>query len=193
MSNIITYQLPFTFDASQMQKEVLQFTETEWIDHFNTGYYSGNWSAIPLRSVNGDPARIFPDPTGNGVYMDTPNLHRCTYITSILNTLLCDKIDVRLMRLKAGSVIKRHRDYDLEIEDGEIRLHVPVFTNPDLEFYLNDERVVLNEGECWYLNFNLFHSVNNKGTTDRIHLVIDCKVNDWIRALFQKRVVPEKA
>jgi hypothetical protein len=38
----------------------------------------------------------------------------------------------------------------------------------------------MKEGECWYLNFNLPHRVKNSGTADRIHLVIDCVVNDWL-------------
>ena len=42
----------------------------------------------------------------------------------------------------------------------------------------------MNEGEAWYLNFSLEHSVRNGGATDRIHLVIDCIVNDWIRSFF---------
>ena len=71
----------------------------------------------------------------------------------------------------------------LDFEDGEVRLHIPVITNPDLEFILAGNRVVMQEGECWYLNVNQPHSVNNRGTTDRIHLVVDCVVNDWLRSL----------
>jgi len=33
------------------------------------------------------------------------------------------------------------------------------------------------------LNLSLKHSVNNSGNTDRVHLVIDCKVNDWLKKL----------
>jgi hypothetical protein len=32
----------------------------------------------------------------------------------------------------------------------------------------------MNEGEAWYLNFNLYHSVENNGRDERVHLVIDC-------------------
>jgi hypothetical protein len=34
------------------------------------------------------------------------------------------------------------------------------------------------------VNVNLLHSVSNKGNTDRIHLVIDCVVNDWLGEWF---------
>ena len=42
------------------------------------------------------------------------------------------------------------------------------------------------EGEAWYLNFNLKHSVRNHGVSERIHLVIDCIANDWLRSFFPK-------
>jgi len=31
---------------------------------------------------------------------------------------------------------------------------------------------------------NLKHRVDNQSTTDRIHLVIDCVVNEWLAAFF---------
>ena len=52
-----------------------------------------------------------------------------------------------------------------------------------MEFILNQVRILMNEGECWYLNVNRPHRVANHGTSDRIHLVIDCVVNDWLREL----------
>jgi hypothetical protein len=42
----------------------------------------------------------------------------------------------------------------------------------------------LKEGECWYMNFNLPHSIHNKSNSDRVHLVIDAVVNDWVQQLF---------
>jgi hypothetical protein len=38
-------------------------------------------------------------------------------------------------------------------------------------------------GECWYLRLSDPHRVANRGETDRIHLVIDCRANDWLRTL----------
>ncbi len=178
------FKLPLAFDALAMQAEVNKFTADDWVPHFNKGYYTGDWSAIPLRSVNGDPKRIFPDPTGLGVYMDTIHLNNNPYLKQVVDSFECEKIDVRLLSLNAGSLIKEHKDFGLGFEDGEVRLHIPITTNPALEFYLNKERVIMQEGECWFLNFNYLHSVNNFGNTNRIHLVIDCKVNEWLTKFF---------
>jgi aspartyl/asparaginyl beta-hydroxylase (cupin superfamily) len=102
----------------------------------------------------------------------------------VLRAFECQLLAVRLLRLKAGSRIKEHTDLNLGYEDGEIRLHIPIHTNPGVEFYLSGRRIILAEGECWYVNTSLPHRVANTGERDRIHLVIDCVVNDWVRAIF---------
>ena len=181
------FQLPMHFNATLMQEELIHFDESDWIPHFNKGYYNGDWSAIPLRSIEGNPKSIFPDPTGTKLYADTIHMTNNKYLGEVVQSFECEKIDVRLLRLKSGSIIKEHRDYGLGFEDGEVRLHIPITTNPELEFYLNKQRVTMNVGECWFLNFNYFHEVKNLGTTDRIHLVIDCKVNDWLAKFFIQR------
>jgi hypothetical protein len=77
-------------------------------------------------------------------------------------------------------VIKEHSDHDLSFEDGTVRFHISVMTNPYVEFYLNRERIVLEAGSCWYLRLADPHSVADKSGTDRVHMVIDAAVNDWI-------------
>ncbi len=37
--------------------------------------------------------------------------------------------------------------------------------------------------QCLYLRLSDPHSVVNRGDTDRVHLVIDAPVNDWIESL----------
>jgi hypothetical protein len=38
-------------------------------------------------------------------------------------------------------------------------------------------------GECWYLDSGLPHLVRNDGDERRVHLVMDCVVNDFINDL----------
>jgi hypothetical protein len=61
-----------------------------------------------------------------------------------------------------------------------VRLHVPIFTNDEVEFLLNGTAVPLNEGELWYLRLSDPHSVLNRGQTERVQLSIDVVVNDWV-------------
>ena len=90
---------------------------------------------------------------------------------------------VRFLNLRAGAIIKQHRDMELAFEKGMARLHFPVFTNTGVEFYIENDRVILQEGECWYINANLPHRVSNNGSTDRIHLIVDCEVSDWLKEI----------
>jgi hypothetical protein len=180
-----TLRLSWKFDAARLQQELNGILPSDYIPHFNTRYYQGDWSVVPLRSVGGSAKQIYPDPTSQD-FADTPLLERCPYAKSILSTLQCPLTAVRFLRLAAGSSIREHKDYNLSVDDGEIRLHVPVITNPDVEFILAGSRIDMKEGECWYLNFNLPHSVANRGTSDRIHLVIDCVVNDWLREVLTR-------
>ena len=55
-----------------------------------------------------------------------------------------------------------------------------------MEFCLDKEKIHVEEGDCWYMNFNLPHSINNKSSVNRIHLVIDAEVNDWVTNLFNR-------
>jgi hypothetical protein len=72
--------------------------------------------------------------------------------------------------------IYAHRDYGLGIEEGLVRLHVPIVSHPEVEFYVDGVRVPMAEGECWYLDLGLLHRVSNPGPNERIHLVVDCEV-----------------
>jgi len=176
-------KLPLRFDPRLLQADLNQILVTEFVPHFNTRYYEGDWSVVPFRSVGGRANHIYPDVTAKNAFADTPLLARCPYIQRVLAAFPCPQQAVRFLRLKAGSSIKEHRDLDLGFEDGEVRVHIPVVTNLDVEFVLNGVRVQMGEGESWYHDFNLPHRVANHGTTDRVHLVLDCVVNDWLRGL----------
>lgn len=180
------FLFPFRFEPQQLKDDLNKIGESEWIGHFNRNDYEGDWSIAPLRqpaSAIHPIQAVYSDPNG-GEYVDGPLLARCGYFASVLRSFQCRINAARLMRLHAGAVIREHTDHGLAFEDGEARVHVPVTTNPDVAFYLKGERVEMKEGEAWYLNFSLPHSVVNSGSTDRVHLVIDCVVNDWLKEQF---------
>ena len=158
--------------------------DAEWIAHFNHRHFEGQWTVLSLRSPGGKENEIVPDQLAQQEYTNTRLLDFCPSIQSWLAKVECPLLSVRLLNLTSHSIIKDHRDHELCYENGEARLHVPIFTNPGVEFYLNNSRIVMEEGQCWYINANLPHRVANHGDTDRIHLVVDCKVNEWLRKIF---------
>ena len=176
-------RLPLGFDASRLRGDLGILAKDRWVRHFVSHNYSGDWSALPLRAIGGAEGNILTH--GEGDFRDTPLLDRCPYFREVLGTFPGSLTSVRLMRLSAGSEIKEHTDPGSGYEYGEVRLHVPITTNPQVEFRLDGRCVGMAAGDCWYMNFTLPHSVVNRGATDRIHLVIDCKVDPWLDGIFK--------
>lgn len=176
-------QLPFQFDARQLQQE-LEFCRKDWTKHFNTAYYSGEWSGIPLRSSVETGHAISAGNAASQQFTDEPVLALLPYTQAVIESIEAPKSSIRYLRLTPGSQIKPHKDYDLVFWDGFVRLHIPVITNDQVKFMVNQEQVKMQPGECWFADFSQTHSVENPGNTDRVHLVIDCQVNEWLRTLF---------
>jgi quercetin dioxygenase-like cupin family protein len=180
-------RLPLSFDPALLVRDLQSLASVEWIDHFVAQNYDGNWSVIPLRGKAG--ARhpvmmIYSDPTATA-FEDAPILQGCFYFREVLDAFQCPLQAVRLMRLTPGSRIKEHADLDLSVEEGTARIHIPVVTNPGVEFYLNGSRVVMEAGSAWYLRLSDPHSVHNSGDSDRVHMVIDAVANDWLRTMLE--------
>ena len=188
-------KLPLAFDPARMRAEVAALAREEWIEHFVPGNYEGDWSVIPLRAMANarHPVMMIYSAPGRLDFADTRFLAACPYIQSVLNAFECPLQAARLMRLGPGSTIKEHRDHDLDHASGVARIHVPVVTSDEIEFHLNQKRVVLEAGSAWYLRLSDPHSVVNKGTSDRVHLVIDTLVNPWLDALFAAAMTAEAA
>ena len=180
-------RLPLTFDPARLVGDLARMSAPDWIEHFVKQNFSGDWSVIPLRGTAGAThpvMMIYSDPTATA-FADTPFLAASPYFREVLSAFKCPLQAVRLMRLTPGSVIKEHNDHELNVEQGYARIHIPVTTNADVEFYLNRSRVVLDAGSAWYLRLSDPHSVLNNGTTVRVHMVIDAVVDDWLRELLE--------
>jgi hypothetical protein len=181
-------RLPLEFDPARLAAEMANFSTAQWVKHFVKQNYDGDWSVIALRCPAGEthPVRmIYSDPSRRD-YADTPVLAGCPYFQEVLNAFGCPLNAVRLMRLAPGSVIKEHRDYTLSFEQGLVRMHIPVQTNEGVDFRLNGTRVAMPAGSCWYLRLCDPHFVANQGASDRVHMVVDAVVNEWLIALFER-------
>lgn len=181
-------KLPLRFDGARLQGDLELVQDAEWRNHYNERDFGGQWQGAALRSTNGTAGDINAGPPGHAEFADTPLLARCAYFRRVLAEFQCPLKSVRLLSLAPGSYIREHSDHALGYEDGEVRIHIPIRTNPGVEFYVCGERLVLEEGECYYINVNLPHRVNNRGAAGRVHLVIDAEVNDWVRELFERSV-----
>ena len=177
-------KLPFLFDEDKLVNDLQQLLTSDWIPHFNQQGYTGEWNSLPLYAPGGNPNNILAYAEASEKIIATPILKDCKYFQQLIARFLCPFSSVRLLRLNAGAYIKPHRDFRSGYEDDFFRLHVPIITNSEVNFTLDGQRLRMQPGECWYTNVNYVHSVSNNGSTDRIHLVIDGKRNEWSDTLF---------
>ena len=179
---------------------VLDYIDNTEFSKVKTKYSKGDdWTAISLRGYGPTPLDILKPNVLKSkvktetVLQDTSLLEEDGFqvINDILAKIPSTFERVRFMKIKANSGIGKHSDRidkDFGIEDGNIiRIHVPIRTNDQVEFYLweGKEKLVnyLEEGHYYYVDVRAPHAVTNNSDVDRIHLVIDVYVNAEIRKL----------
>lgn len=175
-------RLPLFFDPAALAADLARIEDAEWTAHFVRQNYDGEWSVLPLRApatATHPIMMIYSDP-GETDFVDTPFLARLPAMAAAVAAFDCPVRSARLMRLTPGSVIKEHKDHDLDAAMGFARIHVPVRTNPGVNFLLNGVHVPMAVGEAWYVRLADRHSVVNAGQEDRVHLVIDAVMNPWL-------------
>lgn len=158
-------QLPLLFDAARLQQEVAQFTDSEWRPHPEG--HPGN-SALPLIASGGDPA----NDSVRGPMRATPFLQRMPYLRQVLAAFETVWGRTRLMRLDGNAEATPHTDVNYYWTQ-HARVHVPIITNPDVQFICGAKSVHMAAGESWIFDTWRSHNVINPYPTPRIHLVAD--------------------
>ena len=175
-------QFKTQYSPQELLADLERLEASDWISHFVTQNYEGDWDVLPLRGPEGAEHPVmmaYSDPTCER-FENTPFLKDCPYFQKVLESFPFELYSVRLMALSPGSRIKEHRDHDLSLEDGTIRLHIPIRTSDEVEFFLNGSRIKMAEGECWYLRLSDPHAVYNGSQICRVHMVIDAPVTPTV-------------
>lgn len=176
-------------DPEPLAREAVAVEQSApFVRHFNLAVHEGEWSGATLRGPDGDPRQIYPDPTGTKPIADSPLLAACPETAAFLARLRCPVQIARYLVLGPGSLIRPHNDEGLGFDAGIVRLHVPLVSAPEVCFELDGAPVPMAPGECWYLDFRLPHAVRNESQVRRIHLVVDCEVDDWLTDVFASAV-----
>lgn len=182
--------LPLQFDPSALAADLARIQGINWVEHFNRAGYTGEWVVSALRrpvSARGlHPIMSVVSNPACDDWENTEMLEQCPAFKSVLDAFKAPITAARLMSLTPGSEIKEHTDINLSYEDGMVRIHVPVVTHDGVEFYLNQTRVIMQPGECWYLRLSDPHRVVNRGSSERVHLVLDLKANPWLGELLAR-------
>lgn len=170
-------RLPVSVDLTLLLQALAQIDSRAWTAHFNTGYYQGDWSGVAL--ISPADARVELGP-GAGAAVKRDAWVQDTRWATALRGLDLDIRTARLLRLGPGGRIHEHRDYDLGVPDADRRLHIPLLSPGEVDFMLDGQRIPMQAGELWFLDLARPHSVDNWDTTERVHLVLDCRPNDWL-------------
>jgi hypothetical protein len=158
------YKLPIAFSPETLAAEVRALPGSAWQPH-PTGF-PGN-EAVRLVTPGGKPNDDIDGP------MDaTPELLRCPYIQEVMAELGGVWGRSRLMGLGAGANVPFHIDINYYWRT-HLRIHIPVITNPQVRFTCGEETVHMEAGECWVFDSFRRHTVENAGSEQRIHLVLD--------------------
>lgn len=181
-----TYKLPLEFDAQRLRDDLAKVRAGQWVEHFASIHSSGGWSGVALRAIDGSVAGLHSGRADK--YADTELLQNCAGFREVLQSFQCPLRRVRLLKLAAGASVSEHVDYGTGYNQNEIRIHVPVITHKDVEFISNGVPVTMHAGETWYLDTTYPHQLSNRSPVDRVHLVIDCQVNDWIKSMLPEAV-----
>ena len=187
-------------EYKQSLKEATLFLDNIKYSPVKTKYNKKeNWTAISVRGYGDDIGDILKP----GVLKSDvePSQLRWTRlyeeaellpIKEILSHIPAEFERVRVMRLKAGTSIKKHTDkVDKEIKNGNIvRIHIPLKTSLNVHFYLwegkEQHHYNLETGKYYYTDVSKPHAVHNKADFDRLHLVVDCYNNPKIKDLLEQ-------
>ena len=101
-------------------------------------------------------------PALHGVVFAIMAAVRATHLGAILIT-----------RVPPGVSIKPHNDRGgWNAETMDTKVYLTIKTNPYVETYCEDERIVMREGDVWAFNNLVTHGLDNRGETERVSAII---------------------
>jgi hypothetical protein len=121
-----------------------------------------------------------------------PALNVCPGLAGAIAGQPSRVLDACLKLLGPGGFVHEHRDLTGASPLGVVRLHVPIVTHPDVEFYVSGMRLFLRAGEAWILDTSYRHRVANRSPVQRVHLVVDMELDGSLRALLPRRDIRDR-
>lgn len=185
----ICYALPnIKIDTDRLLADYRRLENESWI---NQNRYADitNWKGVALYSINGETNDLRC--ADRSIVKKTPAGEKCDYICNeLLPQFGAPLLRVALYRLTAGTKVGRHKDYGQNRTMGMIRIHIPIVTNKQVIMTLEEQKYFFDVGEAWYFDASCWHSVNNDGDEDRIHLIADFapseQLNDHLKTITSK-------
>jgi len=182
-------------------RHTLDSLDLKFQNHYSNYNKGKSWSALSLRGYSPDITRIEKPIEMNDAWkakhsdevhelQDTELMKEFSSVPDLIKSVF-DNAEihrVRLMKLApGGGELTRHTDQVDPESGGAIgnlaRYHFPIITNKDVRFCAwepngNKLDVNMDTLECWFLDTRKPHTVINGGNHERIHLVVDVRVDE---------------
>ncbi len=181
----LTCKLDPVYDVPKLQAECNRIIEEYSPANQFGDDHEGGWKAVCLVSSGGDP---YEDRYLDGVFTKTPALNLAPYMESIIDGFPGQTARVRLMQLLPRENIFWHFDGWQSLDQKDVRLHILIVTNSEVQFQISHEDCRWLPGELWYGDFTFPHRLYNGGDSPRVHLVMDFVVDNEIKALFPRAI-----
>ncbi len=149
-----------------------QLETYDWKPVWSDKRYAGDyWMTCPIKEE----------------FVNTPNYDLFPISKEIESLMKCKIKNLMFYAMLPGGDIPPHRDMVGNVGFGGLRLHIPLVTNSKVNFVVDGKKVVMGVGELWALDTSYTHSVSNLGEENRIHVVMDVIVNEWVLGLLPKK------
>lgn len=183
-------KLPFYFDVENIVKLINNLNEKDWTDfnfrqktfsiHKQTKSIPVLW--VPL-SIQSEDVIFLSEIQEKNPFFYNKVTSICKEVLNYLEHAFNGKIfKILLVRLESQGSIPPHNDNLFSLEQTH-RIHIPIITN-DLVFFTVDNCTINMKSGCLYeINNRLIHSVVNKSSVDRVHLIVDVIENKTIEEI----------
>jgi hypothetical protein len=161
-----------------VQQEVARLN-TEWTNVYSD-YHTGGWQTLSLLNRTSEPTDTIIEDCEP---VETSLLKQMPETRALLRGLGFRYMWARLAKLKVSAFMHEHRDYQELRNVSRLRLHIPVITNPFSSIVIDRTRIHLALGYIWKLNPIHRHAAGNFGKEPRVHIILDCYVDEALEAL----------
>lgn len=162
----------------EMQREVSNVKD-DWTNVYSD-YHTGGWQTLSLWNRSSEPTDTVIEDCEP---VETSLLQKMPATRAVLRGLGFRYMWVRLAKLQVNAFMHEHRDYQELRNVRRLRLHIPIITNPFSSIVIDHTRVHLALGYVWKLNPIHRHAASNFGKEPRIHIIMDCYVDETLEAL----------
>ena len=168
----------------RLQEEISAIT-IPWKEEYSE-YQTGGWLTLSLMNNTGNAVDTL---ITDAEAIPTDLLETMPEMHTFLNGLGLKYMWVRLANMKPGAGLWEHVDYTDLDEVPRFRLHLPITDVPEAFLIIKGYKIRMKPGYMWKLDPTRNHAATNFGSVDRIHLLIDCYVDDHLTRLMEQEML----